>query len=87
MPYEVQTYIPGRGWINEWFYNEGDGVLQAETFETKEAAQAALDEFFADIAADVAAGFCPPCDRNYYRVFCVKAAISSTTTHRKGTDQ
>jgi len=30
MPYEIQQYAIGRGWRNEWFYDEGDGVTRAD---------------------------------------------------------
>ncbi len=68
MPYEIQQYAIGRGWRNEWFYDEGDGVTRAETFPTRDEATAALDEFFTDVAEDIAAGHCPPCSRDEFRV-------------------
>jgi hypothetical protein len=68
MFYEVQQYRIGRGWSNQWFYDEGDGVIHAETFATHAAAGAALDEFFADLAEDIAAGRCPCCSREEFRV-------------------
>jgi hypothetical protein len=71
MHYEVQHYTLAQGWRNTWSYDEGDGVIHAETFATQAEAEAALDEFFADIAEDIAAGFCPPCTRDEFRIRCV----------------
>ena len=76
MHYEVQHYTLAHGWKNTWSYIAGDGVFQLETFATRDEAEAALDEFFADIAEDIAAGFCPPCTREEFRV----EQISSRTT-------
>jgi hypothetical protein len=73
MHYEVQEKTPRDGWQNRWFYNDGDGRLRLETFATREEAEAALDEFFADLAEDIAAGFCPPCIRDEFRVQFVSA--------------
>ncbi len=67
MSYEVQQYAAGRGWSNQWFYDEGDGV-RAETFLTSDEAQAALEEFFTDLDEDIEAGHCPPCSRDEFRV-------------------
>ena len=68
MSCEVQQYAIGRGWRNEWFYDEGDGITLAEIFRTHDEAQAALDEFFADVAEDIATGYSPPCNRDEFRV-------------------
>ena len=68
MPYEIQQYAIGRGWSNQWFYDEGDGVIRAETFPTRDDAQAALDEFFTDVAEDIEAGHCPSCSSDEFRV-------------------
>jgi len=67
MRYEVQHYTINDGWRNEWFYDEGNG-LRTETFGTLEESWEALDEFFADLAEDIAAGYCPPCSRAEFRV-------------------
>jgi len=84
MHYEVQQYAPVDGWKNTWFYNEGDGLLQAETFTTREEAEAALDEFFADIAEDIAAGFCPPCSRAEFRVWYVSGPTTLDQVNTAG---
>jgi hypothetical protein len=52
MTYEVQTYTLCGGWINIW--TEDDNTLV--TFDTFEAAQAALDQYLADSAYAVKAG-------------------------------
>ena len=80
MHYEVQQHTVLDGWTNTWFYNEGDGVFQVETFSTRDEAQAALDEFFADLDEDIAAGFCPPCDRREFRVECVSGTTTALNT-------
>jgi hypothetical protein len=71
MHYEVQYYTIAHGWRNEWFYDDGNGGVRAETFGTLAEAWAAVAEFFADLAEDVAAGYCPPCDRAEFRVWQV----------------
>ena len=68
MPYEVQHYTLFHSWRNNWFYDEGDGVLQPETFDTVDDANAALDEFFEDLAEDVAAGLMASCNRDEFRI-------------------
>ena len=84
MPIEVQQYIPGKGWRNEWVYDEGDGVLKPETFNSATEAFAALDELFEDIAVDIAAGHCPPCRREEFRVQYVLSAETEATVNAKG---
>lgn len=53
MTYEVQTYTLCAGWINIWTDNLADTLV---TFDTFEAAQAALDQYLADSAYAVKAG-------------------------------
>lgn len=78
MPYEVQHYTLAEGWKNTWSYDEGDGEFHVETFATRDEAEAALDEFFADRAADIAAGLSAPYSRDEFRVaFVSKAAAHS----------
>lgn len=55
MTYEVQTRTLCDGWVNTWHIEE-NGVFSPETFPTREAAQAALDEFFAEIAEEIEVG-------------------------------
>jgi hypothetical protein len=50
MHYEVQHYTLAHGWKNTWYYIAGDGVFQLETFATRDEAEAALDEYFGDLA-------------------------------------
>jgi hypothetical protein len=71
MSYEVQHYTLFYGWVNTWSYAEADGVMQPETFATAAEAQAALDEFFADLEEEVAAGQMAPHDRDEFRVWPV----------------
>lgn len=77
MHYEVQHYTLAQRWTNTWSYDEGDGVFRDETFATRAEAEAALDEYFADLDADIAAGFCAPYSRDEFRV----AFVSNPTTH------
>ena len=49
MPYEVQQNTLTDGWINNWFYEAGDGVSRPETFATAAEAEAALDEYIQDL--------------------------------------
>ena len=51
MKYHVLTYTFCEGWINCWTVND-----QPQTFDTLAEAQAELDEFFADIEAEITAG-------------------------------
>lgn len=73
--YEVQhfAYREGRclGWTNIWAIESPDGTSEPETFETEEAAQAALDEMFAELEAEIAAGQRDPddvYDRDEFRI-------------------
>ena len=59
MTYEVQTYTICEGWINCGTVDD-----KPQTFETWAAAQAELDEFFDDIAAEIASGDRAP-DEDY----------------------
>jgi hypothetical protein len=66
----VQHYTLSYGWVNTWSYADADadGVMQPETFATADEATAALDEFFADLEAEVAAGQMAPHDRDQFRI-------------------
>ncbi len=66
MTYEVQHLTLCDGWVNTWTVNHGDGSSEPETFETIEAALAAIDEFLADIRDEIEAGQCQP-DEGYSR--------------------
>lgn len=58
--YEVQTFTLCDGWINTWSVSEqaGDDTFTEipETFATHAKAQAALDEFLAEIQEEIASG-------------------------------
>jgi len=56
MAYEVLTYTLCDGWINCWSISEGNEEPRPQTFETREAAQAELNEFLQDVKDAVAAG-------------------------------
>lgn len=62
--YEVQTCTLCDGWVNTWHCIEPDGREVPETFPTEAAAQAALDEFLAEVAEEIALGIREP-DEGY----------------------
>lgn len=49
--FEVQQWTLCQGWVNTWSVDD-----QPQRFETLEAAQAELDEFFDDIQAEIDRG-------------------------------
>jgi hypothetical protein len=52
--------------VNAWQIHHADGRTEPETFATIEEAQAALDEFFTEIADEIATGQ-RPADNGYDR--------------------
>jgi len=56
MTYEVQHFTLCDGWVNTWAILHEDGSSEPETFATKADAQAALNEFFAEIEEEIAIG-------------------------------
>lgn len=54
--YEVHTYKLCQGWINSWTLTDDYGNETPQSFPTMKAAQIELDEFFADIAAEIDRG-------------------------------
>lgn len=71
MAYEVQHHTLCEGWVNNWIVYDEDGVGTPETFRTYTAAKAALDEFFDDIADEIAVGQRAPdegYDRSEFRI-------------------
>ncbi len=58
--YEVQTFTLCNGWTNTWSVTEktGDDIFTEtpEIFATHAEAQAALDEFLAEIQDEIASG-------------------------------
>ena len=75
MTYEVQHYTMLYGWANVWLYDEGGG-LQPETFATKEAAEAALDEYLEDLEEECDAGHTGPYSRDEFRVRYVSYTVT-----------
>jgi len=67
MTYEIQHNTKQHGWVNTWLYDEGDG-LQPETFATREAAEAALDEHVEDLWEEFFAGHTRWHDRCEFRI-------------------
>lgn len=49
MTYEVQHFTLCNGWTNTWTVLDEDDTGQPETFATEAIAQAALNEFLAEI--------------------------------------
>lgn len=66
--YEVQTHTLIDGWVNTWTYEDLDGVMRPDTFATKEAAQAALDEYLQELAEEVSLGNIIDYDRDEFRI-------------------
>ena len=64
MSYEIQQYTLCDGWVNTWQLHHEDGTIEPETFATIDDAQAALGEFFTEIADEIAAGQ-RPADNGY----------------------
>lgn len=59
--YEVQQYSLCEGWANNWSIEE-DGISKPVVFDTEEQAQQALNEFFQEMAEEIASG-----DSGYHR--------------------
>lgn len=74
MRYEIQQHTPADGWINNWLYDEGDGVLRAETFATAAAAEAALAEYLRDLEEEMTAGTITHNCRYAFRIRSVRGA-------------
>ena len=77
MTYEVQQQTLSEGWVNTWSIEHHDGRIELERFGSFGEAQAALDEFFAEIADEIATGQRPydnGYDRDEFRI--VKLAAS-----------
>jgi hypothetical protein len=62
--FEIQTLTLCDGWTNTWTIHHEDGSSEPERFATKAEAQAALDEFLAEIAEEIAIGIREP-DQGY----------------------
>lgn len=67
MTYEVHHFTLCDGLINCWKTIDASGAQTPEQYETRAEAEAAIDEFLADIANDIAAGECEP-DHGYMTV-------------------
>ncbi len=64
--FEVQTLMFWRGWVNTWLTIDRNGVPEPVTFESYATAEAALDEFFAEVEGEIALGLREP-DAGYSR--------------------
>jgi hypothetical protein len=84
MTYEVQHYTLACGWINTWLYDEGDG-LQPETFASREAAEAALDEYLEELEEEFYAGNIGRYSRDEFRIRYVR--ISTQPNRQQGETQ
>ena len=72
MQYKIEV-IYTSGWDDAEWTVETDGVTSPLRFETVSSAQAALDEFFADVKAAVAAGNMDTEENhNHYRIVAVE---------------
>jgi hypothetical protein len=77
MTYEVQHYTLCDGWINCWTITDENDVETLETFDTIEEAQAALDEFFADLASESNDSY----SRDDYRIVAFPAPQPPQAVH------
>lgn len=78
MPYEVQQNTITHGWVNNWYYNLGDGVCRAETFATAEEAQAALDEHIWCLEEDFSLPYVNRYIRDEFRIRYVEDAVRNS---------
>lgn len=72
--YEVQQYTFCEGWVNTWTICENDQIASPEYFDSYAEAQAELDNFFAEIASEIASGERPRdngYDREDFRIVTV----------------
>jgi len=70
--YEVQTHTMCDGWINCWSETDEDNVDTLQTFSTRDEAEAAIHEFFADLYR---AGIGQQYDMEEYRVVRIADAV------------
>lgn len=73
----VQQFTLCDGWVNTWFVCNEDGGSGPETFATEAEAQAALDEYLADIDEEITLGLRGAdegCDPDEFRIVKVGAA-------------
>ncbi len=61
MKYEVRMFTLCDGWINTWMVCE-DGKTEPETFNTREDAQTAIDEFIEEVNREIERGERPSGD-------------------------
>ena len=59
MRYEIQQFTLCDGWTNTWTVHNDDGTVEPKTFSSFQAAQAALDEFLAEILEEIEVGQLP----------------------------
>jgi hypothetical protein len=85
MPYEVQQNTITDGWINNWFYDAGDGVMRPETFATPQEAQAALDEHLTDLEEEFSLPYVNRYLHDEFRIRYVPDASPGTNPHQQGT--
>lgn len=58
--FEIQHFTICDGWVNTWTVHRKDGTSEPECFTSKIEAQAALDEFLAEIAEEIDLGIRDP---------------------------
>lgn len=72
----IQHFTLCDGWVNTWTVHHEDGTSEPERFVSKAEAQAALDEFLAEIAEEIAIGIRDPdlgYDRDDFRIVALPA--------------
>jgi hypothetical protein len=71
--YEIQTHTLADGWVNTWTYEDSKGDMRPETFSSKMAAKAALEEYLKDLAEDASLGNISDYDSEEFRIQAVPA--------------
>ena len=66
MPYQILQDTSCDGWTNFWYVENSDGTSQPMIYNTLDAAEAELDQFFGDIEREIADGTLAP-DEGYSR--------------------
>ena len=74
--YEIQIRTLADGWVNTWTYEDSNGDMRPETFASREAAEAALEEYLQELAEDASLGNISDYDRDEFRVQAVAACVA-----------
>jgi len=81
---EVQQNTITHGWVNNWYYDGGGGVMRAETFATPQEAQAALDEHLTDLEEEFSLPYVNRYLHDEFRIRYVPDHATSQAGHPAG---